>query len=55
MKNNITVTLLVIAWLLMIVSGIIFAILSKWLFAAIIWVGSFCCAIAAYNFSKGEK
>lgn len=54
MDNKTATMLLIIAGALMLAAGVIFAVLAKWLFAAIIWVGAFCCAIAAYNF-KNDK
>lgn len=57
MDNKTATMLLIIAGVLMFAAGVIFAVLAKWLFAAIIWVGAFCCAVAAYNFKndKSEK
>ena len=52
MKNNIAARLLVAAGVLMLLSGCIFGFTQQWIYAALAWVGAFCCLVAALNFKK---
>lgn len=49
-----TVRLLLTAGILMMISGCIFGFTSQWTYAALLWIGAFCCCIAAINF-KNKK
>ena len=49
-----TVRLLATAGFLMMVAGCIFGFIDQWIYAALIWIGAFCCCIAALNF-KNQK
>lgn len=50
--------LFIAAAVLMLLAGGIFGLLQLWLYAALLFVGAFGCAVAALNFghrTKGEK
>lgn len=50
--NETAVRLLIAAAALLLLSGIIFAFLGKWLYCALLVVGAVCCAAAALNFKN---
>lgn len=52
MNGEVSVRLLVAAGVLMLLAGCIFGFIQQWVYAALIWVGGFGCAIAALNFKK---
>ena len=52
MNTNIAVRLLVAAGVLMLLSGCIFGFVQQWVYAALVWVGAFCCLVAALNFKN---
>ena len=52
MNTNISVRLLVAAGVLMLLAGCIFGFTQQWIYAALVWVGAFCCLVAALNFKN---
>ena len=52
MNPNISVRLLVAAGVLMLLAGCIFGFTQQWICAALVWVGAFCCLVAALNFKN---
>lgn len=52
MNHTIAVRLLVVAGVLMLLSGCIFGFTRQWIYAALVWVGAFGCLIAALNFKN---
>ncbi len=52
MNSNISVRLLIVAGVLMLLSGCIFGFAQQWIIAALVWVGAFGCLIAALNFKN---
>lgn len=49
-----TVRLLVTAGLLMLIAGCIFGFVGQWIYAALVWLGTLGCSVAALNF-KNQK
>lgn len=47
--------LLLAAAVLMLLAGAIFGFMRMWIYAAMLWVGAFCCAVAALNFKNGKN
>lgn len=52
MDRRITVRLLIMACIFMLLSGIIFALVERWIGAVLVWVGAFGCFVAALNFKN---
>ena len=52
MNTNIPVRLLVAAGVLMLLAGCIFGFTQQWIYAALVWVGAFCCLVAALKDRK---
>ena len=52
MNTNISVRLLVVAGVLMLLSGCILGFTQRWVYAALVWVGAFGCMVAALNFKN---
>lgn len=50
-----TVRLLLTAGILMMIAGCIFALMSQWIYVALVWIGAFGCCIAALNFKNQKK
>lgn len=46
------IRLLVSAGTLMLVAGAIFGFVGQWIYAALVWVGTFGCLVAALNFKN---
>lgn len=55
MNQQTTVRLLIAAAVLMLLSGCIFGFLQQWIYAALLWVGAFCCVVAVLNFKDRGK
>lgn len=54
--EEVTVRLLLTAGILMILAGCLFGFINRWIYAAFVWVGAFCCFIAALNFiNRGNE
>ena len=47
-----SVRLLIAAGVLMLLAGCIFGFVQQWIYVALVWVGAFCCLIAALNFKN---
>ena len=54
MEKMSSVRLLVAAGMLMLFSGCVFGFTRQWIYAALVWVGAFCCLVAALNFKNRE-
>ena len=52
MNMNRSVRLLVVAGVLMLLSGCIFGFMQQWIYAALVWAGAFGCLVAALNFKN---
>lgn len=51
MKEN-TVVLLIAAGVLMLLAGLLFIFLQRWIYTALLWSGAFGCLAAALNFKN---
>ena len=49
------VRLLIMAGILLLISGVIFGFLGQWLYAVLLWAGVFGCLAAALNFKNWRK
>lgn len=54
MNSNSSVRLLIAAAVLMLLAGCIFGFTQQWIYAALLWVGAFCCLVASLNFKKTD-
>lgn len=50
--EEMSVRMLLTAGILMILAGCLFGFINQWTYAAFVWVGAFCCFIAALNFKN---
>lgn len=50
-----TVRLLLTAGIMMVIAGCIFGLISQWIYAALVWVGTLGCCMAALNFRNRQK
>lgn len=52
MNDKRAVHLLIVAGVLMLVSGCLFGFARQWIYLALVWTGAFGCLIAALNFKN---
>ena len=53
--EQLSVHLLLMAGILLLVAGVIFAILQGWLYTGLLWAGAFGCLMAALNFRDSKN